>query len=118
MSYPDIKVALLDDGVCPEHEELHARIEEGWPVDVDVSQSSTKTPFYTSDTGHGTAMAEYIQYVCPGVRIYVAKLDKVDKESQNQTQKQKSEAALAAEVRFLFFFFLGSITIQRVSLIP
>ena len=63
-------------------------------------------------------MAEYIQYVCPGVRIYVAKLDKVDKESQNQTQKQKSEAALAAEVRFLFFFFLGSITIQRVSLIP
>ncbi|OJJ79396.1 uncharacterized protein ASPGLDRAFT_85848 [Aspergillus glaucus CBS 516.65] len=40
------------------------------------------------EDGHGTAMATYIQFVCPGVRLYVAKLD---------PESQETRAASAAE---------------------
>jgi hypothetical protein len=67
-----IKVALIDDGVCPENDLLFKSIEDGWPADT--AQGSSK-PFYTSQEGHGTEMATYIRFVCPKVRLYVAKLD-------------------------------------------
>ena len=67
-----VKVALIDDGVCPEHDILCESIDDGWPGDT--SQTSSK-PFYHSEGGHGTNMATYIRFVCPKVRLYIAKLN-------------------------------------------
>ena len=71
----EVKVCLIDDGVKSHHAGLDENIAcgESW-ARPRVFQDS-HSPYTTSAKGHGTVMAYYIRRLCPGVRLYVAKLD-------------------------------------------
>ncbi|KAM7187648.1 hypothetical protein V8F33_011115 [Rhypophila sp. PSN 637] len=85
-----IKVALIDDGVTPDHLNFTDSVREGWPLDV-VDEDSTISTYYKSREGHGTAMANLIHHVCPFAQFYVAKLEK------KAPKPYKSVAHMAAE---------------------
>ncbi|PON28837.1 hypothetical protein TGAM01_v201945 [Trichoderma gamsii] len=76
-----IKVALIDDGVKSSYATLDDSIERGdsWVHQPNPSQRRSKhgysQNYNTSAHGHGTVMAYYICRMCPGVRLYVAKLN-------------------------------------------
>lgn len=76
-----IKVALIDDGVKSSYARLDDSIERGdsWVHQPNPSQRRSKhgysQNYNTSAHGHGTVMAYYICRMCPGVRLYVAKLN-------------------------------------------
>jgi hypothetical protein len=90
-----IKVAVIDDGVTPGELTNKRALEEGWPL-LSTRKRGTAKPYYNSEKGHGTKMARLIQYMCPFVQLYVAKVD-IYKE------KDSSVATSAAKVsRFIF----------------
>ena len=69
-----INVAIIDDGVDPERDDIGSNIECGetfydnwghWPG------------FYQSSSGHGHLMARHIRQLCPKVRLYIAKLNEL-----------------------------------------
>ena len=67
-----VKVALIDDGVDANCDELKGFIHpKGWPQE---EPASNQYPFYHSANGHGTQMARLIRMICPKVQLYVAKL--------------------------------------------
>ncbi|KAF3057645.1 Subtilisin [Trichoderma lentiforme] len=72
----NIKVALIDDGVDASHWILRDNIKEGITYCTSTSNNShIPSSFYSSATGHGTLMATLICDICPGIDLYVAKLD-------------------------------------------
>ncbi|PNP59103.1 hypothetical protein THARTR1_01351 [Trichoderma harzianum] len=72
----NIKVALIDDGVDASHWILRNNIKEGITYCTSTSNNShIPSSFYSSATGHGTLMATLICDICPGIDLYVAKLD-------------------------------------------
>jgi hypothetical protein len=78
-----VRVALIDDGVDADQDDLRAMVKGGWPTE---EPTSSGTPFYQSTDGHGTAMARLIATACPHVDLYVAKLKSLNKViSQNET---------------------------------
>jgi len=71
-----IKIALIDDGVDAEQQDLRSIVKGGWPTE---EPTSSGTPFYQSTEGHGTTMARLIAIACPHVDLYVAKLKSLNK---------------------------------------
>ncbi|KAL6796585.1 peptidase S8/S53 domain-containing protein [Trichoderma sp. SZMC 28012] len=72
----NIRVALIDDGVDASHWILRNNIKEGITYCTSTSNNShIPSSFYSSATGHGTLMATLICDICPGIDLYVAKLD-------------------------------------------
>ena len=72
-----MKVALIDDGIRSNYDDLDDNIEQGMTF-MSSNQNSVlrfAQNYNTSIYGHGTVMAYYIRRVCPKVRLYVAKLD-------------------------------------------
>jgi hypothetical protein len=70
---PEIKVALIDDGVDAAHGSLSSVIEDG--ESFSKRSNGLYSSYYKSSRGHGTIMATLIRKVCPGVKLYVAKLN-------------------------------------------
>jgi subtilisin family serine protease len=93
----EVKVALIDDGVDANIEELKGHIsKKGWPQE---GPTSTNPPFYHSATRHGTEMAKLILSVCPHVQLCVAKLGAwTDKEQRIDALGGRSTAKDAADV--------------------
>jgi hypothetical protein len=72
-----ITVALLDDGVDPEWENMGKFMSgQGWPQPSEsAGNDGQSAPFYASGREqHGNRMAALITMVCPFVRLYVAKI--------------------------------------------
>lgn len=89
-----VRVALLDDGVNPEHEGIgHYLACDGFP---ESNLDGSDDPWYTSTCGHGSTMASIISALCPFVEIHVAK---IDCHNQGYLQNPKFEVEKAAEVR-------------------
>lgn len=72
---PQVKVALIDDGIEPFHDELSLNIAMGESWYERPDEEELFRGYHQSSIGHGTAMACLIRRVCPGVQLYVAKLD-------------------------------------------
>lgn len=70
-----ITVALIDDGIDIKDISLQSRIVGGRSFCHRSMEQNLNQPYYVSSGGHGTAMAGLICRVCPGVRLYVLKLD-------------------------------------------
>ena len=74
-------MALIDDGVQSDYDELDESIEHGksWAPETIWDRPgpglSIPQPYNVSQDGHGTVMAWFIRFVCPKVRLYIAKLD-------------------------------------------
>ena len=70
-----ITVALIDDGIDIKDISLQSKIVGGRSFCHRSMEQNLNQPYYVSSGGHGTAMAGLICRVCPGVRLYVLKLD-------------------------------------------
>ena len=70
-----IRVAVIDDGVDVNDPVVHQRIDGGRSFCHRDESRNLNEPYYVSRGGHGTAMARLICKVCPGVRLYILKLD-------------------------------------------
>ncbi|KAK5992939.1 Intracellular serine protease-like protein [Cladobotryum mycophilum] len=96
----DVEVVLIDDGVNFMHRAVADKIEIGRSFDsgyYDLNQSGTPEPFHGSTTGHGTYMAYMIGRVCPGVKIYVCKLNVMRREGGEKANFTAKSAADAVE---------------------
>ena len=72
---PQVKVAIIDDGVKSSVDNLDDIIERGESLVKQANPKQRHSPYTTSSRGHGTVMAYYIRRVCPNVRLYIAKLN-------------------------------------------
>jgi Subtilase family len=70
-----VKVALIDDGVDASHIPIRNNIEGGVTYCTSSPENNITSSYYSSSSGHGTLMATLICFVCPSVKLYVAKLD-------------------------------------------
>lgn len=66
-------VALLDDGVTLPHEGADPRLFDGTSFQT-YDGDQRVSPFWISETGHGTLMAQLIHRICPKAMIKVLKL--------------------------------------------
>jgi hypothetical protein len=89
---PEIKVALIDDGVDTAHASLSCIIADG----KSFSQKSNGqyNSYYKSSRGHGTIMATLIRKICPGVKLYVARLN--EERTNNGFEITAASAALVS----------------------
>jgi len=88
-----VKVAVVDDGATPGELTIKRALKDGWPP-LSTRKRDTTRPYYNSEKGHGTKMARLIQYMCPFVHLYVAKV-------YIYKEKDSSVATSAAEVSHL-----------------
>ncbi|KAL4921648.1 hypothetical protein BDW62DRAFT_114630 [Aspergillus aurantiobrunneus] len=73
ISYKPIVVALLDDGVTLPHEGANPQLFDGTSFQTYESDQRV-SPYWISETGHGTLMARLIHRICPKAMIKVFKL--------------------------------------------
>ena len=94
--YPQVKVAIIDDGVKSSVGRLNDLIEcgESWVEQANPRQRYS--PYNTSSRGHGTVMAYYIGRVCPNVRLCVAKLNPLIVQGQVTFSIESATAVSAA----------------------
>ena len=90
---PDVKVALIDDGVDPFHDNLSLTIAIGESWCEQVDSDGLQPSYHQSSNGHGTAMAFLIRRICPWVLLYVAKLD------EKQTEQSANSFTAASAVK-------------------
>ena len=76
-----IKVALIDDGVNSYYDGLSDSIASGKSFAPETIGERLgrafplPQPYIVSQQGHGTVMAWFIRFMCPKVRLCIAKLD-------------------------------------------
>ena len=70
---------------------------------VERGISFTSSPYFVSSTGHGTTVATIISQMCPGCRLYTAKIDMATSEGQVSINLET-----AAEVRRLIYLHFSS----------
>ncbi|GJN69443.1 hypothetical protein PLICBS_003491 [Purpureocillium lilacinum] len=100
-----IKIALIDDGVDPEYENLGYFLHRcGWPPASKITygddgshEGLREQCFYPGREQHGNKMAWLITQACPFVKIYVAKVDAVQNEHLPHPSFKTSEAVKAIE---------------------
>jgi ankyrin repeat protein len=91
---PEIKVAIIDDGVDSTYQDLNKSIKNGESCSIRNESQGLWNPYYHSANGYGTVMACLIRQMCPNVQLYVANV----KETIIQGKLQV-KAASAAKVR-------------------
>ncbi|RDW67032.1 hypothetical protein BP5796_09781 [Coleophoma crateriformis] len=70
-----VEVALIDDGVDVYHEPLRGKISSGKSFDYGDRGENRMRPYWVSERGHGTVMANMICRVCPMVNVYAIRLE-------------------------------------------
>lgn len=73
-----VEVALIDDGVDLYHERLRGKISGGKSFDYGFQSENRIRPYWVSERGHGTVMADMMCRVCPIAKIYVIRLETHD----------------------------------------
>ncbi|KAJ4024785.1 hypothetical protein NW761_011584 [Fusarium oxysporum] len=91
----DVVVALIDDGVDAYGSSVSANIIGGKSFAFD-KRTNMLNPFYVSEIGHGTVMAEAIKRVCPMVKIYPIRVN-IDSSESGQSSVEARSVALAVE---------------------
>lgn len=70
----EIKVAIIDDGVDVDRDDMIKSVEAG---ETFFDNQGQWPGHYTSSQGHGHLMACLIRQLCPRVKLYIAKLNEV-----------------------------------------
>ncbi|KAF5228937.1 hypothetical protein FAUST_10736 [Fusarium austroamericanum] len=86
-----VVVALIDDGVQSYGSFLSANITGGKSF-ATGGTNNMASPWYVSELGHGTVMAETIARVCPMVKLYPMRVDTHTSENGERTLEAKSVA--------------------------
>lgn len=76
-----IKVAIIDDGVDPDKDNIGENIADG---ETFYDNKGHWPGYYQSSYGHGHYMAGLIQQLCPKVRLYIAKLNELWSDGKSQ----------------------------------
>lgn len=71
----DIRVAVIDDGINGFEDDLSESIAHGVSYSGTSDADKLIRSYYLSSGGHGTMMARLIRRICPGVKLYVARLE-------------------------------------------
>lgn len=71
----DITIALIDDGVNLHTPTVAGKVIGGETFDRGGPGDNGPGPYFLSDSGHGTVMADMICRVCPTAKLYVFKLE-------------------------------------------
>ena len=99
-----IKVAVIDDGVDADRDDIGRNIDEGetfYESETKGHERGYWPGYYQSGYGHGHAMACLIRKLCPKVRLYVAKLNELWSDGRPQITAES-----AAKVREILQWFL------------
>ncbi|PVI04647.1 hypothetical protein DM02DRAFT_668856 [Periconia macrospinosa] len=72
---PNVKIAIIDDGVNSTFMDLNKNIGAGQSYSIRDKEQGLWNPYYHSTNRHGTVMACLIRQMCPKAQLYVAKLD-------------------------------------------
>jgi hypothetical protein len=86
-----IKVAVIDDGVDADRDDIGRNIDEG---ETFYDNKGHWPGYYQSGYGHGHLMACLIRQLCPKVRLYIAKLNELWSDGKPQITAES-----AAKVR-------------------
>uniref|UniRef100_A0A098DD49 Peptidase S8/S53 domain-containing protein n=1 Tax=Gibberella zeae (strain ATCC MYA-4620 / CBS 123657 / FGSC 9075 / NRRL 31084 / PH-1) TaxID=229533 RepID=A0A098DD49_GIBZE len=86
-----VVVALIDDGVQAYGSFLSANITGGKSF-ATGGTNNVASPWYVSELGHGTVMAETIARVCPMVKLYPMRVDTHTSENGEPTLEARSVA--------------------------
>lgn len=89
-----VVVALIDDGVQAYGSFLSANITGGKSF-ATGGTNNMASPWYVSELGHGTVMAETIARVCPMVKLYPMRVDTHTSENGERTLEAKSVALVS-----------------------
>ncbi|KAH8892234.1 subtilisin-like protein [Thozetella sp. PMI_491] len=91
-----IKVALIDDGVNTSHRTIQGKIQGG--MSFDPGLENRPSPYYVTETGHGTVMADLICRVCPVAKLQIFKLETyiVDHNNGGETNRKTQITARSA----------------------
>ncbi|KAJ3557440.1 hypothetical protein NPX13_g9928 [Xylaria arbuscula] len=89
-----ITVALIDDGVDVNDQNVQSRIIGGRSFCHRDEEQNLNQPYYISGGGHGTAMAGLICKVCPTVKLFILRLDEysIEPGKRNITAKSAAKA--------------------------
>ena len=74
---PEIRVALIDDGVDSLYYSLNENIARGDTWFERKDAQDLHPSYHQSSGGYGTQMTRLIRRVCPDIRLYVAKIDEI-----------------------------------------
>jgi hypothetical protein len=91
----EITVALIDDGVNIDIPTIAGKVMGGATFDRGEPDENGPSPYFHSDTGHGTVMADTICRVCPTAKLYFFKLEThptQDPVVEGQTHKSLARA--------------------------
>lgn len=87
-----IKVAVIDDGVNIDSDDIAGNVEEG---ETFYDNLGHWPGYYQSSYGHGHLMACLIRDLCPRVKLYIAKLNELWTDGRNRvTPESAAEVGL------------------------
>ena len=72
---PDVKVAIIDDGIDDSHPDLRERIAGGKSFLKRPDRQDRTIDYWVRPGGHGTQMAKLVCQVFPCARLYIIRLD-------------------------------------------
>ena len=103
----DVTIALIDDGVDFMNQVIASKLDSGkyFPSGYLPEDLRDLPVFHDSATQHGTNMAYQIQRICPFVKIFVCRIDTL----QRPGEKPKIVAKSAVDVCFfspMFFIWI------------
>ncbi|KAF8250914.1 hypothetical protein K440DRAFT_659149 [Wilcoxina mikolae CBS 423.85] len=114
--HPEIKVAVIDDGIDWLDPEFSDCISGGVTFYTPVEAHSPCTkPYYFSSSGHGTLMAKTIRRVCPKARLYIARLEEGQSEGRGQPTAESAVKAIRWAIRMKVDIISMSWTIARTG---
>jgi subtilisin family serine protease len=99
--FPEVKIAVLDDGIDALHKRFEGSIAGGisfceWRREG-VETDGMKSHCFSS-TGHGTEMADRIRQVFPKAKLYIARLDVKSGEKRTPEITAKSAVKVGTEL--------------------
>jgi Subtilase family len=101
---PEIKVAIIDDGVDPKHPTLQGHIADGKSFRKRMDIPERMVDYWVNPGGHGTVMADLVCRICPAVRLYIIRLDEGKGENGERQIKVDSATDVRIPFRMLWVF--------------
>ena len=98
---PEVKVAIIDDGIDESHPDLQERIAGGKSFLKRPDKPDRMIDYWVSPGGHGTQMAKLICQVFPCARLYVIRLD----EGVGEKGERQIKIDSAIKVRFPLVYY-------------
>lgn len=105
-----VQVALIDDGVDILHPDFHdtaGRLSHGMSFKTFQDGSTPRfSPYYVSESGHGTLIARLIHKICPTAIIRVIKLQTFKDEKTNKIQIDPDGVVKVSKAYSFYFSFV------------